>query len=1583
MATRVYENQQSNASNSGVFSRSIVLNWELIAYLAIFFLAIFSRFYMLGDRTMSHDESLHTVFSADLAENGNYQHNPMMHGPILFHATALSYSLFGVDDFSSRIYVAVLGVMVVMSPILLRRWLGRTGAVLTAAMLLASPLLLYYSRYIRHDMPSIISAILMFWAAMMYISGPQQVRRKGYWLYILAASMLWNLGSKETSFIYIAIFGLFLTLYWLVRVVQHYFKIDGRLIFYTLIMAFLFAGVVSLAMIVVISISLQQYPDLTSRLDFLGAQFNVMFSGDEPDVAFSTFLAWTGLTVVFILSVIVSTALWAYRKGRLHFNILDVLVGLLAVLLAVYITDLWSHTTFTRVIGETSEIVQQSTSAASLGVGLAAAGSLLLVYAAFRVLTGRLFTTHFVVMVGLVFAVFSVLIIVEELSHEPSRAGEEQPLSQPVPDESDPLGLDSSQPVQPATTFNQYPLVLIWSIAAVSIALIVYSKAKGWWREVRHFPEFDVLLVMGSLILPWLTAVFIYMSESTPADWDTIGASLTWLSSRLPVNDIRSVGQFVIGFLAFLPMMLISIAAGLAWNWKRWLIAAGVFHLLFALFFTTVFTNIEGLASGMVYSLQYWLEQQGVRRGSQPQYYYTNVIMPMYEFLPIVGSMLAMIAGSVFFWRKRRQKDDEAYPVGETAGTYGMVYGRTVEPTDEIPVETEPVTAMIDEPVVDTVAAIDEDEGDSFEADVVAVDPDEDLDLTTNEPLPGGLWQGLVLAFFVIFGMALTLHNGLLRPHNLVEDVNVLGFLADLPSIGDRLQVDLMMPSGALVVFGAALLIVSIGFLIFVYLPIVERHWQERYVRDPDLLLDDPFEDIPQEEDERQGWGLNYVPFLLFVAFWAVMNLYGYTLAGEKMPWLGTHLTVPMILLSGWYFGRVLDRIEWSRFANNGWVLLFVLPIGIVAFAQVVLPIFGGQPPFQGTSSVELRHTYQWLGAAVVFSGVLAGVYWLATQFTGWSHVRQMFVLAGFAVLLFLTFRAAWMANYINHDLATEFLVYAHGGPANKEVTNFITEMSQRTTGGYNMLVMHDNKFSWPGSWYLREFQDTNSVRYIDANTPTQQQIDEVQVVLVGPEGLSRLEPLVADTFQRFDSIRMWWPMQDYFNVTATDVNNFLDFSATNENLKRRGIFDIWWNRDYRRYERARINETPDGALSLPDYSEEGWPVSDPLYFFVRKDLVAQIWPYGIGDAQVLNTFTEVSPNVCVENFVDLSVEQIYTDPLNPLARPMGLEVNDGRLYVANDGDSASRINVFALDGRPLDPLGVPGTSTQLGAFFTRPNSVDIGADGNVYVVDTWNFQVRVFDEDYEFLTLWGQPETSGFEAQREPVDGFWGPRDIAVDAEGRVYVSDTGNKRVRVYDPQGNFLFDIASGGAGEGNLNEPSGIDIHSDGRLFVADTWNQRIAVFDSRTGVFIANYRVRAWFDGTGGRPYLALDEDRNLIYLTDPDAGRILVLDTNGNCIGSFGSVNEGPANETQFGDIGGIAVDADGAVYVSDLANNRVMKFPRFPLPSDFAQPETANDDVSVPFNVPESTEEVLPEVEATEEMMPAPEETDEVESAE
>ncbi|MCZ2099353.1 MAG: TIGR03663 family protein, partial [Anaerolineae bacterium] len=502
----------------------------------ILVLAIATRFVNLGARVMSHDESLHTYYSWRLETAGDYQHTPLMHGPILFHITALSYFLFGDSDFTARIYPAVLGVFLVMAPLLFRRWLGRWGALLASVMLLVSPLLMYYERYIREDIPAITAAVLMAYAIFMYVDGPERLRRRARWLYLLAGSMLWCLGSKESAFIYIAIFGSVITLY-RVRLFQHWRRQPSLRLFRFLTISVLVGGVTALAMYMVFSISLSNYGNLTDRMNYIGQQV----TGAQPlGYDFSVFVTWTLLVVGVVAAIVVGSALWATRRG------------------------------------------------------------------------GRLRVFDIVLFLLLALAVCLALIVFEELTFTPKITAEE------------------AETVV-VTDINNLPIYASWVLGLVVVVGLLFSRAAGWWRRLYRFAELDVLLVMGTLVLPWLTAFILKATGADPTDYSPLGIQRT--------------------LAALIPFLAISIVTGLVWNWKRWLVCVLVFYVPFAFFFTTMFTNPQGLATGMIGSLGYWLNQQGVQRGSQPRYYYALVVMPVYEYLPLIGSFLAMLAGLATFWR--------------------------------------------------------------------------------------------------------------------------------------------------------------------------------------------------------------------------------------------------------------------------------------------------------------------------------------------------------------------------------------------------------------------------------------------------------------------------------------------------------------------------------------------------------------------------------------------------------------------------------------------------------------------------------------------------------------------------------------------------------------------------------------------------------------------------------------------------------------------------------------------------------------------------------------------------------------------
>lgn len=433
-----------------VLNRNIRLDAEIILFGLILLLAVFTRFYDLESRVMSHDENTHVYFSWTLEQGQGYAHDPLSHGPLQFHMVAFSYFLFGDSDASARVPAALSGVMGIAMIWLLRKWLGKKGTLVAALLMLISPYMLYYARYVRNDVLIVPQALLLFWAVFRYFE-----THKEKWLYLVVLATTLHITTKETAYIYLA----------------------GLLVFLALHLAW--------------RLYRQSWSSEMNRWLFFGGFASGTIGG-----------AATG---------------------------------------AIFLRTL-------------------ETEAGSLATG----------------------------------------------------------------------GLP--------------PVIILSGVLVVlGVVLALVGLIREYGKRLRtDFPALDLIVVLLTLILPQLTAL-----AATVLGWDP-------LAYDIPEAFNKTV-------IALIVLGVIGMLAGFIWDWRRWLICAGVFYVPFIVLYTTFFTNGTGFASGMVGSLGYWLVQQSVERGSQPVFYYYLLQIPMYEFLPALGVLIAALVG----WRKSRTRS----PVAETTET--------------------------------------------------------------------------------------------------------------------------------------------------------------------------------------------------------------------------------------------------------------------------------------------------------------------------------------------------------------------------------------------------------------------------------------------------------------------------------------------------------------------------------------------------------------------------------------------------------------------------------------------------------------------------------------------------------------------------------------------------------------------------------------------------------------------------------------------------------------------------------------------------------------------------------------------------
>ncbi|RMH05045.1 MAG: hypothetical protein D6704_10190 [Nitrospirae bacterium] len=166
----------------------------------------------------------------------------------------------------------------------------------------------------------------------------------------------------------------------------------------------------------------------------------------------------------------------------------------------------------------------------------------------------------------------------------------------------------------------------------------------------------------------------------------------------------------------------------------------------------------------------------------------------------------------------------------------------------------------------------------------------------------------------------------------------------------------------------------------------------------------------------------------------------------------------------------------------------------------------------------------------------------------------------------------------------------------------------------------------------------------------------------------------------------------------------------------------------------------------------------------------------------------------------------------------------------------------------------------------------------------------------------------------------------IAIDRQGCFFVVDNGNNRIQKFDNNGNFILLWGNFGAANGNFNNPTGIACDANGDVYVCDTNNHRIQKFDGRLGHYLMKFGGRGNGEGQFNAPWgIAIDRVRGYIYVVDSANFRIQKFDEDGEFVMQWGSFGN---NDGQFYFARGIAVDqADGSVYVVDMGNHRVQKF--------------------------------------------------------
>lgn len=1067
---------------------------ENLIVLLILIVAIISRFYDLGARTMSHDEINHVVPSYSLYTGRGYIFDPMSHGPLQFHLITLAYGLFGDNDFSTRIPAAIFGIATIaIGLILFRRYLGRAGAIAAGLLLLISPYLLFYGRYARNEIFIVLWSMLLIYSVLRYLE-----RGETWTLFLFILANAFHFTDKATSYMFAGGIFVFLFFYFIDHVSRRQWT-SNRL-------RILFLLAIGLAIILAVS-AVVVYLELKPETDSSAIVASVLPQADEPgQVAEKSFP--TG-----ILALIVLLALGGVCAG------------------------VWAGITLVRGLG---------------------------------------------------------------------------------------------------------------------------------WAVLRSVRALNLLILIGTMILPMVAAIPIMLLGYTVIEYTTMGYV------RIAISVIVLGGM--------------GAALGVWWFGKRWFLFAAVFFLPTIVLFTTFFTEPRMIGSGFVGLFTYWYGQHFEGRGGQPYFYYALIQIPVYEFLPAIGTLVAVvIAGIKRLWRSA----------------------------------------------------------------------------------PG-----------------------------------------------------------------------------------------------------QPFQPPSDEEGAEQP-----VPIVSLTVFWSIFMLVIFSFAGEKMPWITTHIALPMILTTAWGIGWLVEARPWTRVAWWDWRMA----IRVLTLTSLGL-----------LSILTLRTAFR---AAYIN-------YDYPLEYMVYAHAAPD-PKSLFKQIEEISYRTNGSTDIVvayDNDVRYPFWWYLRRYPnkidfdttPTREVRNALIIAANTSKTSQLAPVVQENFIQIQGMRLWWQNQDYWSLKWDN--------IEREQRVALAGEYAERGEVVPPMTILGY--LEYAWPhIKPFFTDPAV----------------RSAVWQIWFNRDYTEWGILRNNP--------PAYTLTNWGVAERMTTYYRKDLDVQLWPFG-AEAQTLTIPVDPYEALIAPVFPDKMLGVPGTDSGTFLYPRQIAVALDGSMYVADSLNH--RIVHISQDGEVLDEWGryanlLVGEDAP-GGTFNEPWGVAVAPDGSVYVADTWNFRIQKFTADGEYLLSW-----STYDEGAGPIS-FYGPRGLAVDSQGHVYVADTGNKAIIVFDELGNFIAKIGQPGLGFGQLDEPVAVVVDGSGKVYVTDTWNQRVQVFvPDPSGEYyfpLIEWPVSGWYgQSLENKPFLTLGQDGD-VFITDPEMCRIIQFSAVGDPLKVWDGCLSGA-----FKIPSGIVSDGLGGIWISDVANGTLVHF--------------------------------------------------------
>jgi sugar lactone lactonase YvrE len=341
--------------------------------------------------------------------------------------------------------------------------------------------------------------------------------------------------------------------------------------------------------------------------------------------------------------------------------------------------------------------------------------------------------------------------------------------------------------------------------------------------------------------------------------------------------------------------------------------------------------------------------------------------------------------------------------------------------------------------------------------------------------------------------------------------------------------------------------------------------------------------------------------------------------------------------------------------------------------------------------------------------------------------------------------------------------------------------------------------------------------------------------------------------------------------------------------------------------------------------------------------------------------------NICVATANGIFIGNLVSNSVSAIPEPQndyrilsnGLALRNGKIFIT---DLLNRVFAYDLQLNSLQIF----LNCKADGQFNGPSQMAIDNNQNIYIVDSQNHRVQVFNSEGNFIRKFGSygftngelsfPQdiavdvngdcyvlnnngvavfnNQGVFLRRFSVEGYGG---IAVD-ENYVYVAGSGHQGIQRLDKNGVFLELIIQQGTEPGKIDGPKDFIIDEVGNLYITEVISSRVQVFDNN-GISLQVIGQPGYSDGEFIVPQGIARDDQGRIYVTDFIDSRVQVFDPLGNFTEKIG--NGRGTSIGFFNNPAGIAVSSNGRVYIADFYNQRIQIFEES---KDLEEPEISID---------------------------------------